>query len=30
MEANEQLEALNVIRSNAPWFAEENKLYFEF
>jgi hypothetical protein len=19
-----------VIRSNAPWFAEENKLYFEF
>ena len=30
MEADEQLEALNVIRSNAPWFAEENKLYFEF
>jgi len=30
MEANEQLEALKVIRSNAPWFAEENKLYFEF
>ena len=29
MEADEQLEALNVIRSNAPWFAEENKLHFE-
>ena len=29
MEADEQLEALNVIRNNAPWFAEENKLHFE-
>lgn len=29
MQADEQLEALNVIRSNAPWFAEENKVHFE-
>ena len=28
MEADEQLEALNVIRSNAPWFADENTQHF--
>ena len=30
MEEKEQLEALNVIRSNAPWFAQENEQYFQF
>ena len=30
MEPDEQLEALNVIRSNAPWFSDENTQYFQF
>ena len=30
MEPDEQLEALNVIRSNAPWFADENTQHFQF
>ena len=30
MEEGEQLQALNVIRENAPWFAEENEKHFQF
>jgi hypothetical protein len=29
-EEDEQHQALNVIRSNAPWFAEENNVLFQF
>ena len=29
MEGDEQLEALNVIKGNAPWFAEENEEQFQ-
>ena len=30
MEGDEQHEALNVIKGNAPWFAEENEQHFQF
>lgn len=30
MEEDEQQEALNIIRSNAPWFAQENEHHFQF
>jgi hypothetical protein len=30
MEDEEQREALNVIKGNAPWFAEENEQHFQF
>ena len=30
MEEGEQLQALNVIRENAPWFAQENEQHFQF
>lgn len=30
MEEGEQLQALNVIRGNAPWFAQENEQHFQF
>ena len=30
MEEGEQLQALNVIRENAPWFAQENEQHFHF
>ncbi len=30
MVGDEQLEALNVIKGNAPWFAQENEQHFQF
>jgi hypothetical protein len=30
MQDEEQREALNVIKGNAPWFAQENEQHFQF